>query len=76
MCKKIILINKLAKIKVTNGKHPKELTNDDLECDLKWNSPDEREFIWHGKKDKILSLYNTSIKWKLLNQKKFHSKAN
>jgi hypothetical protein len=41
------------------SKFLKELTNDDLECDLKWNSPDDREFIWHGKKEKILSLYNT-----------------
>lgn len=36
-----------------------ELTKDDLECDLKWNSPDDREYIWEGKKDNILSLYNS-----------------
>lgn len=43
----------------------KELTEDELECDLKWNSPDEREFIWYGKKEKILSLYNTINKMEI-----------
>ena len=43
----------------------KELTEDGLECDLKWNSPDEREFVWHGKKEKILSLYNTINKMEI-----------
>lgn len=41
------------------AKFLKELSTDDLECDLKWNSPDDREFIWRGSKDRILSLYNT-----------------
>lgn len=43
----------------------KELTDDDLECDLKWNSPDDKEFIWHGKKERILSLYNTINKMEI-----------
>lgn len=36
-----------------------ELTKDDLECDLKWNSPDDKEYLWEGKKDNILTLYNS-----------------
>ncbi|GFD78134.1 hypothetical protein KUL118_09960 [Tenacibaculum sp. KUL118] len=41
------------------SKFLKELTDDDLECDLKWDSPDNKEYFWNGKKEKILSLYNT-----------------
>ncbi len=47
------------------SKFLKELTNDDLECDLKWNSPDDREFIWKGEKENILSLYNTINKMEI-----------
>jgi hypothetical protein len=36
-----------------------ELTKDDLECDIKWNSPNDREYFWHGNKENILSLYNS-----------------
>ncbi|MGG6229732.1 hypothetical protein [Tenacibaculum sp. SDUM215027] len=41
------------------SKFLKELTDDNLECDLKWDSPDNKEYFWNGKKEKILSLYNT-----------------
>ncbi|MGR0480046.1 MAG: hypothetical protein ACTFAL_01210 [Candidatus Electronema sp. V4] len=36
-----------------------ELTNDELEIDIKWKSPDERKIIWEGKKEKIVGLYNS-----------------
>jgi hypothetical protein len=36
-----------------------ELTNDELEIDIKWKSPDERKIIWEGKKETIAGLYNS-----------------
>lgn len=41
------------------SKFLRELNEDHLECDLKWNSPDGKEFEWKGDREKILSLYNT-----------------
>jgi hypothetical protein len=36
-----------------------ELKEDNLEVDLKWNSPDLKELKWEGKKDTINNLFNT-----------------
>jgi len=36
-----------------------ELNADEFEVDLKWQSPDESEFVWEGRKDNISVLYNT-----------------
>jgi len=36
-----------------------ELSNDDLEIDLKWHSPDDRELIWEGRKENISRLFNS-----------------
>lgn len=41
------------------SKFLEELNDDHLECDLKWNSPDGKEFIWKGDREKILELYNS-----------------
>lgn len=36
-----------------------ELVNDDLECDLKWDSPDDKQVTWEGRFENILKLSNT-----------------
>lgn len=36
-----------------------ELSNDNLDIDLKWQSPDDQEFLWEGRKENITSLYNS-----------------
>ncbi|RCW23132.1 hypothetical protein [Marinilabilia salmonicolor] len=36
-----------------------ELSKDDLDIDLKWSSPEDQEFTWEGRKENILSLYNS-----------------
>lgn len=36
-----------------------ELSNDELDIDLKWQSPDEREYIWEGRAENINTLYNS-----------------
>lgn len=36
-----------------------ELSNDDLDIDLKWHSPDNQEYLWEGRKDNISRLYNS-----------------
>jgi hypothetical protein len=43
----------------------KELTQDDLELELSWHTPTETVKIWEGKKQQMLTLYNTlnSIKF-------------
>jgi hypothetical protein len=42
-----------------------ELKEDNLEIDLKWRSPDEKEFIWEGNKERILNLFNTLNQMKI-----------
>lgn len=37
----------------------KELTNDDLELEMTWHTPKEAVKVWEGKKQKIITLYNT-----------------
>lgn len=36
-----------------------ELSNNDLDIDLKWHSPDDQEFLWEGRKENISRLYNS-----------------
>ncbi|MDD2438468.1 MAG: hypothetical protein PHF41_13145 [Massilibacteroides sp.] len=36
-----------------------ELSNDDLDIDLKWHSPDNQQYLWEGRKDNISRLYNS-----------------
>ncbi|HAR99904.1 MAG: hypothetical protein US57_C0015G0029 [Candidatus Moranbacteria bacterium GW2011_GWC2_37_73] len=36
-----------------------ELSSDDLDIDLKWHSPDDREYLWKGRKENITRLYDS-----------------
>jgi len=36
-----------------------ELSNDELDIDLRWQSPNDREFLWEGRTENINSLYNS-----------------
>jgi hypothetical protein len=36
-----------------------ELSNDELNIDLRWQSPNDREFLWEGRNENINSLYHS-----------------
>ncbi|WP_291125270.1 hypothetical protein [Flavobacterium sp. UBA6031] len=36
-----------------------ELSNDELDIDLRWQSPNDREFLWEGRTENINSLYHS-----------------
>lgn len=36
-----------------------ELVKDNLECDLKWDSPNDEQYLWEGRLENILKLSNT-----------------
>ena len=64
-----VLLESISDVGISSVKYVskflEELSNNELEIDIKWQSPENREFIWEGRYENITQLYNSLNQMKI-----------